>query len=167
MTVPTNPTDRPSPTPTRPIVDAAVTALALFHPTDPEQAVNMLTFWARRGELTDADIVEIQDRMFPDDCPDWCTFDHTGDDPADPIENLILHMGDDHTDGSVRKMLDVHEGSKLDIRVARTDCPSEGTVGKPALMIRADLELTTWEQAGELARTILDAFGYLLGADQD
>lgn len=66
MTVPTNPTDRPSSTPTRPIVEAAVAALALFHPTDPEQAMNMLTLWVRRDELTDSDLVEIQDRMFPE-----------------------------------------------------------------------------------------------------
>ncbi|MEV6306494.1 hypothetical protein AB0M02_44300 [Actinoplanes sp. NPDC051861] len=101
------------------------------------------------------------------DCPDWCTIDHTGDDPADPIENLILHMGDDHgIDETTRDLLHAHEGSQLDVRVARTDCPQEGTVGVPALMVRADLELTTWEQAAELARAILDSFGYLKGADQ-
>jgi hypothetical protein len=29
------------------------------------------------------------------------------------------------------------------------------------------VELTTWEQAAELARTILDGFGYLEGAGRD
>lgn len=100
-------------------------------------------------------------------CPEWCTFDHSADDPADPIMNLILHMGDDQTDGVVRRMLlGETAGYTLDIRVARTDCPQEGTIGTPALLVRTDVEVTTWEQAAELARSILDGFGYLKGADQ-
>jgi uncharacterized protein DUF6907 len=95
------------------------------------------------------------------DCPEWCTLDHRGDDVRD---DLILHQGDDHTDGSVRKLLD---GTRLDIRLSRTDSLTEGTVGKPSLYVQCEVELTTWEQAGELARTILDGFGYLQGADQD
>jgi hypothetical protein len=95
-----------------------------------------------------------------DDCPDWCTDDHRADDERD---DLITHMGDDHTDGTVRSLLDGH---RLDIRVARTDCPSEGTVGVPSLYVRCEVELTTWEQAAELARAILDGFGYLKGADR-
>lgn len=100
--------------------------------------------------------------MRRDDCPDWCLFDHTTDGVAD---DLVLHLGDDHTDGTVRDLLNVHSGSKLDIRVGRTDCPPEGRTGTAALLIQADLELTTWEQAAELARTILDGFGYLGNVD--
>jgi hypothetical protein len=95
--------------------------------------------------------------------PDWCTVDHAADDERD---DLVLHQGDDHTDGTVRRLLGVGSGSVLDIRVSRTDCPSEGRTGLPTLTIRADLELTTWEQAAELARAILDGFGYLPGADR-
>lgn len=98
-----------------------------------------------------------------DSCPEWCLLDHTADDVRD---DLVLHQADDHTDGSVHRMLGVPAQHVLDVRVSRTDCPSEGTTGTPALLIRADLEVTTWEQAGELARTILDGFGYLQGADQ-
>jgi hypothetical protein len=98
-------------------------------------------------------------------CPEWCTIEHAEDDDRD---DLALHMGDDHTDGYARRLLNVHEdyGSKLLVRVARTDDLGEGTTGVPALLVTADLELTTWEQAGELARTILDGFGYLEGADR-
>lgn len=94
-------------------------------------------------------------------CPDWCTDDHG---PVDVRVDLITHMGDDHTDGTVRRLLDA---TTLDIRVARTDSPLEGTVGAPNLYVRCDVELTTWQQAAELARTILDGFGYLEGADRD
>lgn len=98
-----------------------------------------------------------------DDCPEWCTLDHGEDDARD---DLVLHLGDDHVDGTVRRLLEVHDGSKLAIQVARCDDLSTGTVGTPNLMVRADLELKTWEQVGELARTILDSFGYLEGADR-
>jgi hypothetical protein len=89
------------------------------------------------------------------ECPDWCVEDHSTDDARD---DLVLHMGDDHTDGSVRKLLDAHA---LDVRVARTDDLTARTAGIPSLMVRLDAELTTWEQAGGLVRTILDGFGYL------
>lgn len=172
------------------IVEAAITALAPFHPESAQQAADMLLFWARRAELTAADITEVGERLFPstrpaddggfaerfleerrayaedlaarrrDDCPDWCTYDHRTD---DGLVDDVLHTGDDHTDGSVRKLLDPH---RLDLRVARVDQPAGRTVGKPILYVQAELELTTWEQAAELARTILDSFGYLKGADQ-
>jgi hypothetical protein len=113
-----------------------------------------------------AEVAKLREQLLA--CPDWCTDDHANDDPADPVMNLILHMGDDHTDGTVRKLLDVwpDSGTKLDIRTARTDCPQEGTVGTPNLYVRCEVELTTWEQAAELARTILDGFGYLKGAEK-
>lgn len=93
-------------------------------------------------------------------CPDFCLYDHRTDDERD---DLVLHHGDDHTDDTVRQLLDPHA---LDIRVARTDCPPEGRTGTPVLAVRMDLELTSWRQAAELAHAILDGFGYLHGADQ-
>lgn len=92
-------------------------------------------------------------------CPDWCLLDHTDDDPR---VDLILHQDDDHTDGITRKLL----GEHTNIRVSRTDCPAEGRIGEPALYVVVEAELTTWEQAAELARAILDGFGYLKGTDQ-
>jgi hypothetical protein len=94
-----------------------------------------------------------------DDCPEWCIVDHDADDPRDDI---VLHAGDDHTESTVRKLLDAHQ---LDIRVVSTTntLPTEPATA-PTLHVRVDAELTTWEQAAELARTILDAFGYLKGA---
>lgn len=100
----------------------------------------------------------------PDTCPAWCTVDHSDD--KDPLE-LRLHLGDEHTDGTVRDLLQVHTGSTIDIRVARCDNPDEGTVGTPNLMVRMDLELTTWEQAAELARTILEAFSFVPRPGED
>lgn len=47
------------------IVEAAITALAPFHPESREDAANMLLFWMRRSEMTDLDLVEVQQRMFP------------------------------------------------------------------------------------------------------
>jgi hypothetical protein len=94
-------------------------------------------------------------------CPDWCTLTHDQDD--DERDGLALHMGADHTDATVRRLLDAHH---LELQVARTDDVDEGTLGKPNLYVRVEVELTTWEQAAELARTILDSFGYLHGADQ-
>ncbi len=92
--------------------------------------------------------------------PDWCTYEH-GEDVAE--FDLVTHTGDDHTDGTVRKLLD----GRVEIRVARTDSQDEGTVGTPCLLVVCELELTTWEQAAELSRTILDGFGYLAGAEKD
>jgi hypothetical protein len=177
------------------IVDQAVTALAPFHPESREQAADMLLFWIRRAELTEQDITAVQDRLFPPAkdqqaeasgdygdgyttgyldaisatvrlradnaklarlreqllaCPDWCTLDHSDDDPADPIYNLILHTSDAHACG---------------LRVSRTDCPQEGRIGTPSLAGRIDVELTSWQEAAELAHAILDGFGYLEGAD--
>jgi hypothetical protein len=89
-------------------------------------------------------------------CPAWCTLTH---DPEDDIrDDMALHMGDDHTDDTVRKLLDAHT---LEVRVARLDVLSEGRTGTPNLHVRVDAELTTWQQAAELARTILDAFDYV------
>lgn len=105
----------------------------------------------------------VEENPRPAGCPDWCTFDHAEDDERD---DLALHMGDDHTDSTVRDLLDVHQGSKLRVVVARTDDLSADTRGTPALLVTADLELTTWEQAAELARAILDGFGYLNGAEK-
>ena len=47
------------------IVEAAMIALAAFHPETPEQAADMLLFWIRRHEMTDADVAEVTARMFP------------------------------------------------------------------------------------------------------
>jgi hypothetical protein len=93
------------------------------------------------------------------DCPDWCVIDHIHDDERD---DLVLHQGEDYTDGTVRTLLGGHE---FDVCIARTDSLTEGRIGTPALRITAEVELTTWEQAAQLARTILDAFGRLQGAD--
>lgn len=89
------------------------------------------------------------------DCPEWCVIDHTEDDARD---DMVLHQGADHVDGAVRKLLDAHQ---LDVRVSRTDVPADGTIGTAALYVRAEVELTTWQQAAELSRVILDSFGYL------
>lgn len=93
----------------------------------------------------------------PADCPDWCVIDHIHDDERD---DLVLHQGDDHIDSTGWKLL----GEDLSIRVSRTDSTAENTTGTPVLYVAAELELTTWEQAAELARAILDGFGYLKGA---
>jgi hypothetical protein len=171
------------------IVAAAITALAPFYPRDRQQVADLLLFWIRRGELTPVDITAVQDQMFPEPatdgregyangyidglaaakqlfgkatpveqpaCPDWCTLTHDPEDDA--RDDLALHMGDDHTDETARKLLDAHT---LEVRVARTDVLSEGRTGTPNLFVRVDAELTTWQQAAELARTILDAFGYV------
>jgi hypothetical protein len=84
-------------------------------------------------------------------CPEWCVTDHAGDDPADPVDNLILHQAAEHFPG---------------VCVSRTDCPSEGRIGTPCLYVRVELELETWEQAAGFAHAVLDGFGYLAGADQ-
>lgn len=150
---------------------AAVTALQALLPESREQADDALLFWARRREMTADDVEAVLDAMFPAevshmghlDCPDWCTFDHRQDDERD---DLVLHQGADHVDGTVRKLLELYPdgGAKLDVRVSRTDDAAAGTVGVPNLYVRCEVELTTWEQAAELARTILDGFGYLKGA---
>jgi hypothetical protein len=90
-------------------------------------------------------------------CPEWCALTHDPEDDAHA--DLALHMGDDHTDDTVRKLLD----GRVEVRVARTDVLSEGTTGTPNLYVRCELELTTWQQAAELARLIVDAFGYVPG----
>jgi hypothetical protein len=104
---------------------------------------------------------ELLARIERADCPDWCTIDHAEDDARD---DLVLHQGGDHTDGTVRKLLNP---DTLDITVCRTDNVGEGRPGAAVLQVYADVELTTWQQAAELSRTILDAFGYLEGADRD
>jgi hypothetical protein len=96
--------------------------------------------------------------MAPEHDPEWCTIDHAEDDDRD---DLVLHMGDDHTDRSVRTLLNAH---RLSLRIAQADDVDAFLPGKPTLMVHVDVELTTWEQAAELARTILDGFGYLKGA---
>ncbi|MEU4618857.1 hypothetical protein AB0G04_02600 [Actinoplanes sp. NPDC023801] len=95
-------------------------------------------------------------------CPAWCTLTH---DPIDDArDGMALHMGDDHTDDTVRKLLDAHT---LQVRVARLDVLTEDLVGErigtPNLHVHVDVEVTTWQQAAELARTILDAFDYVPG----
>jgi hypothetical protein len=62
--------------------------------------------------------------------------------------------------------LQIRAGSREGSRSRATDRQSTQPVGAPALLIRADLELTTWQQAAELAHAILDGFGYLAGADR-
>lgn len=72
------------------IVQAAITALAPFYPTDAEQVQNMLLFWVRRAEMTDVDLAEIVKRMFPLDekliappaCPAWCTGEHLSEESS-------------------------------------------------------------------------------------
>ena len=81
-------------------------------------------------------------------CPDWCVRDHAEDDPR---TDLILHQAPEHGYG---------------IRLSRTDCPSEGRIGKPVLHVDVDLELTGWEDAGRLAHAILEGVDFLIGADQ-
>lgn len=137
---------------------AAVIALQAWTVGSPEDAARLLQSWARRPEMTDDDVAVVLDVLFPDPdaCPDWCIEDHREDDPRDDI---VLHRGGDHTDSTVRRLL---AATQLDIRIVSTTnvLPTEpGTA--PTLNVRVDAELTTWEQAAELARTILDAFGYL------
>lgn len=77
------------------IVRAAQIALAYFQPETPEQVAGLLSCWVRRPEMTDADLAEVCERMFPKelplmDCPSWCTTDHSGF-TYDEIENLCEH----------------------------------------------------------------------------
>ncbi|WP_229068387.1 hypothetical protein [Actinoplanes sp. DH11] len=157
-------------------------------PDDREQAAELLFSWKRRDELTAETSAEILRRIFPEeqaaespadrsvdataerwqrehrerlarieraDCPEWCTIDHAEDDERD---DLVLHQADDHTDGTIRRLL---AADTLDIRIARTDSLTEGGTGEATVMVHVDVELRTWEQAAELARAILDGFGYL------
>lgn len=176
------------------IIDDAVQALSHFLPENRKQATALLFCWKGRTELTAVDAVAVLDRLFPgeepaaverrspaerlldeavarwtaeqqewlariSDCPEWCTLTH---DLADDLrDGMALHLSADHTDGTVRKLLDAHQ---LEVQVARTDILSEGRAGTPNLYVRCEVELTTWEQAAELARTILDGFGYLKDA---
>jgi hypothetical protein len=136
-------------------------AVELKQNVSPETASLIAGLAARRDTLSPATRTVIRD-MFgasPADCPEWCVVDHAEDDPRDDI---VLHTGDDHTDGTVRKLLDAQ---RLDIRVTSTTStlPDEPDT-TPTLNVRVDVELKTWEQAAELARAILDGFGYLMGA---
>lgn len=77
------------------IVQAAQIALLPFHPETPEQAADMLLFWRRRKEMTDADVAEVCARMFPKplplmECPAWCTTDHSRFVYSE-VENLCDH----------------------------------------------------------------------------
>lgn len=94
------------------------------------------------------DLAEVRKLL---NCPEWCVSEHAGDNPADPVENIMLHFSGERFQG---------------VEVFRTDVPQEGTIGTPALRVAVDLELTTWQQAAELAHAILDGFGYLEGADK-
>jgi hypothetical protein len=89
-------------------------------------------------------------------CPAWCTLTHDPEDDA--RDGMALHMDDDHTDETVRKLIDARA---LEVRVTRLDVLSEGRIGTPALFVRVDAELTTWRQAAELTRIILDAFDHV------
>lgn len=135
---------------------AGIAAVKVETPTTPVE--QLIDETVERWRLEDQEMMRRVAR--PDDCPDWCVIDHIHDDERD---DLVLHQADDHTDGTVRKLLDDQD---LDIRVTRTDCTSEGRTGTPTLRVTTEIELTTWEQAAELARTILDGFGYLAGAGQ-
>jgi hypothetical protein len=179
------------------LTQSALSALRHLQPADRTAAAAILSMWAHRDEIDIQRVVDYyfaggpSTNASPDDsteygkgyadgyvaavtavkaireeqrqcvCPDWCVLDHAQDDRRD---DLVLHQGDDHTDGTVRKLLDP---DRLDIRVSRTDCPAEGMLGTAALYVTTEVELTTWEQAAELARTILDGFGYLKGAERN
>jgi hypothetical protein len=47
------------------VVADAIRALGPFRPTTPRQATDMLLFWVRRRELTDADMSAVTEAMFP------------------------------------------------------------------------------------------------------
>jgi hypothetical protein len=90
------------------------------------------------------------------ECPAWCALTHN---PADDArDDMALHMSVNHVDDTVRKVLAPHH---LEVQVSRLDCPSTGAAGVPNLYVWCELELTTLEQATELARTIVDGFGHL------
>lgn len=118
------------------IVQAAMIALAAFHPETPEQAADMLLFWRRRAELTEADIAEVGDRMFPEplplmDCPAWCTTDHSGY-RYNRFENLAEH------DREVLVERDERGGVKLQVLVSVTDDLTERRRNEPGILIIAD-----------------------------
>jgi len=97
-----------------------------------------------------------------DDCPEWCIEDHSADDERDDI---VLHRGANHVDGILIGLLPEEHRHRLDVRVTSTTNLLPDEEGEePTLYVQVEAQLTTWQQAAELARTILDGFGYLKGA---
>jgi len=81
------------------IIEAAMTALRAFYLTEPGQVAPMLAFWIRRDEMTDADVAEVAERMFPKrldrmPCPSWCDQDHSEEFQPNEVENLADHYHD-------------------------------------------------------------------------
>lgn len=64
MTEPTNLDDRINDKPSEIVADAMV-ALVADNPQTPELAEDLLRFWVRRSEMTDADVTEVCRRLFP------------------------------------------------------------------------------------------------------
>lgn len=126
------------------VVEAAMIALRAFHLTAPGQVAPMLAFWIRRDEMTDADVAEVAERMFPKplplmDCPEWCTADHSRF-TYDEIENLCDH------DREILIERDEEGRIKLQVLVSATDNLSERHRNPGGILIITDEPLTP-EQA--------------------
>lgn len=142
------------------IVEAAMIALAAFHPETPEQAADMLLFWIRRHEMTDADMAEVTARMFPKplplmECPAWCDGEH----PEKPneIEDLSDHYHDllEERDESGRL--------KLWVAIQATDELADRRRNGPGILVQADEALSP-DQAIRLVGAIAEGLRILANA---
>lgn len=130
----------PNPVINQQIIEAAMTALRPFYLTEPGQVAPMLAFWIRRQEMTDADVAEIAERLFPKPidrlpCPSWCTHDHTGEFPPNEIDNLV-----DHYHQLIRESDDA--GLALDVAVHQTDVLDDGEQPGAGIYVYARDHLT-------------------------
>lgn len=132
------------------IVTAAITALATFEPETPERATDMLRSWVRRAEMTEVDLAEVQNRMFPADdlieppeCPIWCNEEHAG-------EQVVPEIRECTTDDVY---IPDYKGHARSVQGVQIFDRLTGRVTRPPVIRVEDLEFTP-RQARVLAREL-------------
>lgn len=92
-----------------------------------------------------SDVTEIQINRAMLNCPTWCVVNHKYE-LSTPMDDLVLHESAEIAAG---------------VRIARTDCPEEGRVGKAVVHLDDDIDLEDMTQARALIFGILTGMGQI------
>lgn len=136
----------------KPIVQAAIDALEAWNVENMEQAATLLGMWARRSELTEAEVAEVlavfepAQLIEPPECEPWCNGEHRGEQAVPEIRECV----------SDPAWVPDHAGKAIAVQARRVFDRQSGRMTREPVVSVEDLDFTpdqAWAVATAMERT--------------